>query len=220
MRTVKFFKYDLRRCKHLFLMSVILFAPLGAMMGYNMESVLGCFSYMALVVVIAPTTLFTYEQKVDCGFDGLLPATDSNRVFGRYLLGAVSVVFQLLLGVIISVIVSEITGLKVSDLSVVSMIFIASTLIYLSVAFVFYYFIGRNLNQQIKSAIIMVPCLAIWFAANAVIALLTDEDVVGVLAKIMENIEIISALALVFSVAMYVISALISVQIVKRKDYR
>ena len=194
MRTVKFFKYDLRRCKHLFLMSVILFAPLGAMMGYNMESVLGCFSYMALVVVIAPTTLFTYEQKVDCGFDGLLPATDSNRVFGRYLLGAVSVVFQLLLGVIISVIVSEITGLKVSDLSVVSMIFIATTLIYLSVA--------------------------IWFAANAIIALLTDEDVVGVLAKIMENIEIISALALVISVAMYVISALISVQIVKRKDYR
>ena len=73
MGAVNFFKFDLRRSKYLFLISIVLFAPLGAMMGYTMESTLGIFSYMALVVVVTPTSLFTYELKNECGFDGLLP---------------------------------------------------------------------------------------------------------------------------------------------------
>lgn len=67
MGAVNFFKFDLRRSKYLFLISIVLFAPLGAMMGYTMESTLGIFSYMALVVVVTPTSLFTYELKNECG---------------------------------------------------------------------------------------------------------------------------------------------------------
>lgn len=220
MGAINFLKYDLRRSKHLFLLSIFLFAPLGAFMGWTMESLLGVFSYMGLVVTVAPTSLFTYEQKSDCGFDNLLPARDMDKVLGRYMLGAVCILFQLILGIIICTAMSSFTSLKLSGLGITAMVFIAITLIYLSIAFVAYYLIGRNLNQQIRGTIVMLPCLIIWFAANAVINMFVDGDVAGLVAKIMEHKVIISALALVIGVALYIISALISAQIVKKKDYR
>lgn len=220
MGAINFLKYDLRRSKHLFLLSIFLFAPLGAMMGWSMESLLGVFSYMGLVVMVAPSSLFTYEQKTDCGFDNLLPARDRDKVFGRYMLGVICILFQLILGIIICAVMSSFTSLKLSGLGMISMAFAAITLISLSIIFVAYYLIGRNLNQQIKGVILMLPCLIIWFVVNTAIGILGDGDVVGLIAKIIENKEIISALALVIGVAMYIISALISAQIVKKKDYR
>lgn len=222
MGTINFFKYDLRRSKYLFLLSIFLFSPLAVMMGWTMESLLGVFSYMGLVVVVAPTSLFTYEQKTDCGFDGLLPATDRDKVFGRYMLGAVCILFQLILGIIICTVMSQVTNLEVSGLGVISMIFMAITLIYLSIALIAYYLIGRNLNQQIKGVIVMLPCLILWMIVNTSIGVLMDGevDIVGLIAKIMDNKEIISALALVIGIVMYIVSALISTQIVKKKDFR
>lgn len=222
MGAINFFKYDLRRSKYLFLLSIFLFSPLAVMMGWTMESLLGVFSYMGLVVVVAPTSLFTYEQKTDCGFDGLLPATDRDKVFGRYMLGAVCILFQLILGIIICIVMSKVTDLQISDLGVVSMVFMAITLIYLSIALIAYYLVGRNLNQQIKGVIVMLPCLILWMIVNTSIGVLMDGevDIAGLIAKIMDNKEIISALALVIGIAMYIVSALISTQIVKKKDYR
>ncbi|MCI8956659.1 MAG: hypothetical protein HFG29_06680 [Eubacterium sp.] len=220
MGAVNFFKFDFRRSKYLFLISVVLFAPLGAMMGYTMESTLGIFSYMALVVVVTPTSLFTYELKNECGFDGLLPAKDRDKVFGRYMIGALSILFELTLGIVICIVMSTFTDLKIADLGVVSMTFMAVTLIYLSIAMVAYYLIGRNLNPRIRSSIIMLPCIILWFAINSIISVLTEEEAVGLILRVMENKEVVSALALVIGLAMYVISSLISTQIVKKKDYR
>lgn len=222
MGAINFFKYDLRRSKYLFLLSIFLFSPIAVMVGGTMESLLGVFSYMGLVVVVAPTSLFTYEQKTDCGFDGLLPATDRDKVFGRYMLGAVCILFQLILGIIICTVMSAVTDLKISNVGVISMIFMGITLIYLSIAFIAYYLIGRNLNQQIKGVIVMLPCMILWMIVNTSIGFLMDGevDIVGLIAKIMDNKEIISALALVIGIAMYIVSALISTQIVKKKDYR
>lgn len=220
MGAVNFFKFDLRRSKYLFLISIVLFAPLGAMMGYTMESTLGIFSYMALVVVVTPTSLFTYELKNECGFDGLLPAKDRDKVFGRYMIGALSILFELVLGIVICTVMSRFTDLKVVDLGVVSMTFVAVTLTYLSIAMVVYYLIGRNLNPRIRSSIIMLPCIILWFGANTIISVLSEIDAMGLVSKVIENKEIVSALAMMIGLAMYVISALISVQIVKKKDYR
>lgn len=219
MSAINFLKYDFRKSKHLFLLSILVFAPLGAMMGGNMESSLGIFSYMALVVVIAPTSLFTYEQKADCGFDGLLPAKERDKVFGRYMLGAVDIAFELGLGMIVSLIMSKVAGLKLFDMGLVIKGFVAITLMYLSVAFGIYYLVGRNLNQQIRSIMVMLPALIIWGAINSLIGIATEGDIAGVLVKIIENKETISALAVGIGVAMYILSALISTQIIKKKDY-
>lgn len=226
MGTINFFKYDLRRSKLYFLLSILIFAPIAAMMGVDsMESSLGVFSYMAFVGMICPTSLFTYEQKTDCGFDGLLPGTERDKVFGRYLVAVVFMVFELLLAIVTCAIVSQFTSLELSELGVVSMTFMAITLIFLSIAMFLYYLLGRNFNQQVRAIIIMFPCIFIWVIVNSVLTIFADSlfvnvDTGALIYKIVENKEIISALALVIGVAMYIISALISTQIVKKKDYR
>ena len=100
------------------------------------------------------------------------------------------------------------------------MTFVAFTLTYLSIAMVAYYLIGRNLNPRIRSSIIMLPCIILWFGANTIISVLSEIDAMGLVSKVIEYKEIVSALAMMIGLAMYVISALISVQIVKKKDYR
>lgn len=141
-------------------------------------------------------------------------------MFGRYLIGALSILFELVLGIVICTVMSRFTDLKVVDLGVVSMTFVAVTLTYLSIAMVAYYLIGRNLNPRIRSSIIMLPCIILWFGANTIISVLSEIDAMGLVSKVIEYKEIVSALAMMIGLAMYVISALISVQIVKKKDYR
>ncbi len=141
-------------------------------------------------------------------------------MFGRYLIGALSILFELVLGIVICTVMSRFTDLKVVDLGVVSMTFVAVTLTYLSIAMVAYYLIGRNLNPRIRSSIIMLPCIILCFGANTIISVLSEIDAMGLVSKVIEYKEIVSALAMMIGLAMYVISALISVQIVKKKDYR
>ena len=160
------------------------------------------------------------NKKSDCGFDGLLPATDMDKVLGRYMLGAVCIVFQLIVGIITCIVLEAYTGMKLSGLGVISMVFIAADLIYLSIAFVFYYVIGRNLNPQIRGTILMLPSIIIWVVINGMIGVMGVTNDLGFLTNLMENKELISALALLVGVAMYIISAVISAQIVKQKDYR
>ncbi len=136
------------------------------------------------------------------------------------MIGALSILFELVLGIVICTVMSRFTDLKVVDLGVVSMTFVAVTLTYLSIAMVVYYLIGRNLNPRIRSSIIMLPCIILWFGANTIISVLSEIDAMGLVSKVIENKEIVSALAMMIGLAMYVISALISAQIVKKKDYR
>ena len=136
------------------------------------------------------------------------------------MLGAVCIVFQLIVGIITCIVLEAYTGMKLSGLGVISMVFIAADLIYLSIAFVFYYVIGRNLNPQIRGTILMLPSIIIWVVINGMIGVMGVTNDLGFLTNLMENKELISALALLVGVAMYIISAVISAQIVKQKDYR
>lgn len=220
MNSINFFKFDMRRSKYVFLLSILLFAPISVVMASSSESIFSIFSYMGLVVMIGPTSLFTYEQKSDCGFDSMLPARDFDKVFGRYLLSFVYVIYELIVGIIVAVIISQVTNMKVIEMGLIAKIFIAVTLIYLSLALPIYYTIGRNLNQQIRALVVMIPCMLIWGVANAVIGVLSGIDISGVLIKIIENRDMVSLLAMCIAFALFILSALISTSIVKRKDYR
>ena len=39
----------------------------GYVMAYSTENILSAYSYMLLISTIVPTSLFTYEQRADCG---------------------------------------------------------------------------------------------------------------------------------------------------------
>lgn len=221
MNTIRFMKYDLRRSKYLLLLSVVLFAPLSALMGFSHESVSVCFTYMGLVAIVVPTSLFTYEQKVDCGFDSMLPAKEMDKVCGRYLVSCVFIAYELIIGFIVAGIVSWRTDMEVSRVGMIVKIFIAALLFYLSFALPLYYMIGRNLNQQIRGVVIILPGLGIWALANIVFSVMTlEENTNELLSKIIENGEMISLIAMVVAIVLFALSAALSTLIIRKKDYR
>ena len=109
MAKILFMKYDFRKMKLLYLASIVLFAPLGYVMAYSTENILSAYSYMLLISTIVPTSLFTYEQRADCGFDLMLPAKEGDRIAGRYLISAVTIIYEFLLGTVIAFILTKTT---------------------------------------------------------------------------------------------------------------
>lgn len=224
MNAIKFMKYDLRRSKYVILLSVVLFTPLSALMGYNINGLFSVFCYMALVVMIGPATLFTYEQKTDCGFDNMLPGTDMERVAGRYLVGIFFIVFELVLGFITAFIMSNVFSMKMINITVTVLYFIAATLIYLTLSNTLFYSIGRTSNPQIKSLFIMIPAIALWGGANMVIAILTEggntTKLEGIMSFVINNLEFIGVIAVVIGILLYISGILWCTKIVKKKDFR
>lgn len=224
MNAIKFMKYDLRRSKYVILLSVILFTPLSALMGYNVNGIFSVFCYMALVVMIGPATLFTYEQKTDCGFDNMLPGTDMERVAGRYLVGVFFIVFELALGFITAFIMSDVFSMKMINITVTVLYFIAVTLIYLTLSNTLFYSIGRTANPQIKSLLIMIPAIVLWGGANMVMAILTEDGnttkLEGIMSFIINHVKSIGIIAVVVGVLLYISGILWCTKIVKKKDFR
>ena len=224
MNAIKFMKYDLRRSKYVILLAVVLFTPLSALMGYNVNGIFSVFCYMALVVMIGPATLFTYEQKTDCGFDNMLPGTDMERVAGRYLVGVFFIVFELALGFITAFIMSNVFSMKMINITVTVLYFIAVTLIYLTLSNTLFYSIGRTANPQIKSLLIMIPAIVLWGGANMVMAILTEDGnttkLQGIMSFIINHVKSIGIIAVVVGVLLYISGILWCTKIVKKKDFR
>lgn len=224
MNAIKFMKYDLRRSKYVILLSVVLFTPLSALMGYNVNGIFSVFCYMALVVMIGPATLFTYEQKTDCGFDNMLPGTDMERVAGRYLVGVFFIAFELALGFITAFIMSNVFSMKMINITVTVSYFIAVTLIYLTLSNTLFYSIGRTANPQIKSLLIMIPAIVLWGGANMVMDILTEDGnttkLEGIMSFIINHVKSIGIIAVVVGVLLYISGILWCTKIVKKKDFR
>ncbi|WP_302626224.1 ABC-2 transporter permease [uncultured Eubacterium sp.] len=224
MNAIKFMKYDLRRSKYVILLSVVLFTPLSALMGYNVNGIFSVFCYMALVVMIGPATLFTYEQKTDCGFDNMLPGTDMERVAGRYLVGVFFIAFELALGFITAFIMSNVFSMKMINITVTVLYFIAVTLIYLTLSNTLFYSIGRTANPQIKSLLIMIPAIVLWGGANMVMDILTEDGnttkLEGIMSFIINHVKSIGIIAVVVGVLLYISGILWCTKIVKKKDFR
>lgn len=220
MNAIKFMKYDLRRSKTILLLSIILFAPLSLMMAYNSESVFGVFSYMALVSIIGPATLFTYEQKTDCGFENMFPATDLERVTGRYLAGVVYIIYELLIAFIVSAVLCKISSMRITNVFVIILFFVAIPLIYMALLNTLFWALGRKMNQQVKSLMVMFPAIVVWVGVNVIISILEYNDVTGILLYVMNHLKLIGIIAVAVGIVFYIAGILICTQIVKKSDYR
>ena len=217
MNAIKFLKYDLRRSKYLILLSVLVFIPLGFLMGYNSHAITDLFSYMGLVAMIVPATMFSYEQKADCGFDNLLPATDMERVTGRFLTGGFFILFELALALIFSQILGYVIGEKITNILAVVLIFIGITLIYLSILNTAFFIVGRGMNQQIKSVMMILPAMILWGVTSSLIEMFGYETA-SVIIYIMEHLEMLGAIMVAAGIAMNVAGIFLCTSVIKKKD--
>ena len=212
MAKILFMKYDFRKMKLLYLASIVLFAPLGYVMAYSTENILSAYSYMLLISTIVPTSLFTYEQRADCGFDLMLPAKEGDRIAGRYLISAVTIIYEFLLGTVIAFILTKTTQ------AVIFKFFVGGSLICISIELCRLYIIGRGINPQVRSVMIMLPNMIIWGIAYAAINIFSDK--LSSAKGIFSNFEMLGNIVLIVSLIFYIASMYVSTYIVKKKDFR
>lgn len=220
MNAFKFMKYYLKRSRGTLIISFVFYAPLAFVMGMgNDAGTNAIFAYMALMVVISMVSLFSYERRVDCGFDGMLPAKESDRVAGRYLVGLFYIILELLIAIIVALIFCYIRGCKLENVGIISAVFVGGTTLYLAISFVIFYLAGRSLNQQARSLLFVVPNAVIWggIYAFTCISAHTQPKVFNA-ASIYT--KIIPVLLIIVGMVMYGLSLLVSTHIVKTKDYR
>ena len=204
MAKILFMKYDFRKMKLLYLASIVLFAPLGYVMAYSTENILSAYSYMLLISTIVPTSLFTYEQRADCGFDLMLPAKEGDRIAGRYLISAVTIIYEFLLGTVIAFILTKTTQAVWFDISVIFKFFVGGILICMSIELCLLY--------------IMLPNMIIWGIAYAAINIFSDK--LSSAKGIFSNFEMLGNIVLIVSLIFYIASMYVSTYIVKKKDFR
>ena len=220
MNALKFMKYDLKRSRWTFIISFVFYAPFAYAMGIgNDAGANGIFAYMALMVVISIVSLFSSERRVDCGFDGMLPAKERDRVAGRYLVGLIYILLELLIAIIVALIFCYIHGIKLENVGTISAVFIGGTTLYLAISLVIFYLAGRSLNQQVRSLMFVVPNAVIWGAIYAVTCISAHTQS-KVLNAVLTYTKIIPVLLLIAGMTMYGLSLMISTHIVKTKDYR
>lgn len=217
---IKFFKYDLRKGKMVLVLSIVLFAPIGLIMGRNDENIYSIFAYMSLIAMIAPLSLFSYEQKNGCGFDNMLPAKEIERVSGRFLTGVFYIILEMLIATILSAIMIKTWGKSFPDLGVVIMLPAGVPFIYNSIMNTIMYAMGTSGNPQLKRVVMIFPTMVIWGVLNAFSdVLLQGENIENIAMFVSKHINSIAAIVLIIGIAMYIGGIMLSTYIVKRKDY-
>ena len=217
---IKFFKYDLRKGKMVLVLSIVLCAPFSLVMGQNDENIYSIFAYMSLIAMIAPLSLFSYEQKSGCGFDNMLPAKEIERVSGRFLTGVFYIILEMLIATILSAIMIKTWGKSFPDLGVVIVLSAGVTFIYNSIMNTIMYAMGTSGNPQLKRVVMIFPTMVIWGVLNAFSdVLLQGENIENIAMFVSKHINLIAAIILIIGIAMYIGGIMLSTYIVKRKDY-
>lgn len=217
---IKFFKYDLRKGKMVLVLSIVLFAPIGLIMGRNDENIYSIFAYMSLIAMIAPLSLFSYEQKNGCGFVNMLPAKEIERVSGRFLTGVFYIILEMLIATILSAIMIKTWGKTFHELGVVIMLSAGVPFIYNSLMNTIMYAMGTSGNPQLKRVVMIFPTMVIWGVLNAFSdVLLQGENIENIAMFVSKHINSIAVIVLIIGIAIYIGGIMLSTYIVKRKDY-
>lgn len=217
---IKFFKYDLRKGKMVLVLSIVLCAPISLAMGQNDENVYSIFTYMSLIAMIAPLSLFSYEQKSGCSFDNMLPAKEIERVSGRFLTGVFYIILEMLIATILSAIMIKTWGKSFHELGVVIMLSAGVPFIYNSIMNTIMYAMGTSGNPQLKRVVMIFPTMVIWGVLNAFSdVLLQGENIENIVMLVSKHLNSIAAIVLIIGIVMYIGGIMLSTYIVKRKDY-
>lgn len=215
MYACKMMLVDIRRCKFQ-LTLVLLFFPIAVFMMRGTEAfdVTGIL-YLTFAGVIMAAQPFLYEQRVEAGFLYLLPVTKGERVWGRYLFG-----FSLNLVMVLATIL--LVALKGNLMQEGAFFQIALCfglgMITISLQYLLFYAIGRIKSQQFAGIMMMLPGFCMYFGFSFLMEKV-GNDWVEVLFWMERHMNEIMIGAVVAGYLIWILGAVISLAIVRRKDF-
>lgn len=229
MRALHFLKIDLCLTK-MQNRTMGIFIVLAILLSIGSESLYFGPLYMIFGSIVLSTTPFFTCQQSNNGFLLLLPATEKDRVMGRFGYGITLNFISLLIGIIITLIVS-IT--KNADISYVAPFYIGITavgFIMLSLQYTLLYLIGEVKSQQLMGIIRILPGFIFFFGNFLLIDFVKEynpqDQTNGLISWIgncllwLCNHLLESALiALLIVMIFFITGIFISVLVVKKRDF-
>lgn len=212
MKTLKCVKLDILKSKSTFkfLPFFMLFCLLSTLLMENAPVCWGIL-YMVFGGLIVVTNPFFAMSNISEVFTNMLPASVANRVFGRYLFGAVVMAVSALLGVATEFFRMMVRGeVFMEGIWVFTSVFFGAALFAMALEFLILYFVTIK-NAQILSLVRMVPAFALLFGISALMDAGEEEKGFGGLLEwIGENMTLVSAAVLAAGVLVVIICAVIT----------
>lgn len=180
--------------------------------------------YIIFGGVILSTTPFCMRQQSNHGFLLMLPASEAERVAGRFLYGALMLLACACFGAVSMLFVSIKEGMKVPFVVPFYAVFLGMGLFMTGLEYMLLYLVGELKSQQVLGIIRMVPGFILFFAGTAIVGKFQENGVDGLensgwLLWLVEHPDISSLLVLLFGILLFLLGFVLSVFVVKRKDF-
>lgn len=225
MRAVHFMKIDWMMTKTQTRV-LWLFAVIALLLSFMQGSLYWAPLYMMFGGLMMATTPFCIRQQSNNGFLLLLPATEQERVAGRFLYGIVILMISLVCGGIDMFLVVVVKHIQVPYTVPFYIGIVVVGLILIALQDTILYIVGELKSQQMMGVIRMIPGFLFFFGGIFVAEFLEEYYAMeGQALKsdwfiwICNHQNLCCFLALAIGILIFGLGFFISVQVVKRRDF-
>ena len=207
---------DLLKCR-VQVLFLILFGVLGYFFMVRSVSPLSGIFYMAFGAVILGIQPFMQEQSAEVGFLYMLPGTKTARVAGRYLYGLMLQVIAMILALADMIVYYMCFGKGIKGLTDGIALCFGVGLIFCSLQYILFFFLGRMKSQQMAGIVMMIPGFLMFFGFSFAL-----EKGIGYLQPYLQwmaaNPGLTAIILVAVSLLVWCAGILISSGIVKNRD--
>ncbi len=216
MSTVKFMVVDMIRSKKV-LWFLVFFTVISWVMMRSVEKPMAAMVYMVFVAIIFSNQPFLMDQRFEAGFLELLPGTKAQRVWGRYLYGAILLAVCVLLGAAVTCL-GDPAGARSSWLDVYVTAALGIAMVVQGLQYPLMYYAMRKMkSRELFSVLMMAPGFLIFFFGLNLIDYI-GENGAGIFLWALDHIHLLGVLLLAAGILVWIAGAFISVAIVKKND--
>ena len=218
MKAFKFMILDLARIKQQLYLLLAMGCLAFVIMERN-ENFITVILYLNCMATIMQASIFNFEQKADTGFVNMLPATDLDRIAGRFMTGIFLCIYGVAVEIIVAVIFSA-TGMNESVyIPELIMSCAGGSLIIMAIQNIIFLSMGKGNGKFWMQYVYILPGFLMWFGSLAVFSLLVDGTTRRIIKTVMwiKNNALMLGFVGLFAGILFTIAGVFIVGAISRK---
>lgn len=226
MRAIQFTKIDFIKTKQQLVWILLVIPVVILFVTRQKESGAGAlvaFCYALFMALVCSTTPFGSCRRQETGFLRLLPATQGERILGRYLYGLSFMVMAALIGGVGTYIGGRIEGSMIGMEIVIPfcMVAFAVCMVLMALQYVILYLFGEHQSPNILSLIRMIPGFVFFFGSMGLIGGVKDDPAAfeALMEYIGGHLMLIGWCSMAVALVLFVAAAMLCTAVTKKRDF-